>query len=190
MDQEPQSRSLEFGTGITVLNNPKPKTRKRLIIIVVVLLVVIVVSLLLYFYHFHNHKVISKAQSTSQKLTPYQQYQVLANQGKYASAEQVLKQQLAKTTNVNDKITIYYQQSDLALSFKQYTDAEKYANEAKKLAPNSATPYVALAQLAAAQGNKTLAKQDWQQAITNLNPNVTGYNLIKQEYQTNLDALQ
>lgn len=185
--------SQETGAALVGGDNSRAQKRKHLVFITAIILLIIFVVgvvLILYFHHSNINKIIPKEQSAGRQLTPDQDYQYLASQGKYASAEQVLEQQLAKTNNVNDELTIYYQQSALAVSFKKYSDAEKYANEAKKLAPDSPIPYVSLAQLAKAQGDTAVSKQDWQQAITNLNPNVSGYNLIKQEYQTSLDNLQ
>jgi tetratricopeptide (TPR) repeat protein len=191
MDQELQNHIQEAGAVVVESGTSWFKTHKRLILIVAIALVVVGVGLCIYFCHFHKQKTVTSIgeRFPGQQLTAYQEYQVLANQGKYASAEQVLDQQLTKTTNASDKISIYYEQFSLALEFKYYNDAQKYADEAKKLSPNSPVAYSASAQLASAQGNTTTAKQYWEQAIKNLNPDQTGYNLIKQEYQASLDAL-
>lgn len=119
-----------------------------------------------------------------------QQAQYYADEGQYQSAEQSWQKKLTGTSDASDKVAIYYQQSTLAVQFKKYADAKKYADEALSLAPNSPEPYVALAQLAEAQNNTPLAKQYWQQAINHVNMNVPGWNMVKSDYQSHLDALK
>ncbi len=123
-------------------------------------------------------------------LTPGEQANYLANHNHYQAAVQVWQQQLAHTTNITSKINIYFMLSSLALKFKKYTDAILYANEAKILDTSSPAPYVALAQVAEAESKFSLAKQYLQQAISHLNPNQPGYNLIKADYQSEITSLK
>lgn len=132
----------------------------------------------------------TQSSSNSASITPTQKAQYLADQGKYVAAEKVWQEQLANAKDQQTKLGIYYQQASLASRFKHYDDAKKYAEEAKQLAPNSSTSYVALAHMAESQGDKVAAKQYWQQAINHLDPNALGYNLILRDYQSSLDSLK
>lgn len=148
----------------------------------------IVLGAAVYFILGSTHK--NPTTQSVPKLTPVQQYHTLANQGKYEQAEQVLDQQRAQAKTTAQKIAIYCQQSLLATQSKQYTDAKTYAGKALKLDPKSDKPYVALAHLAEAQGDKAQAAQDWQKAIDNLSSATDGYNLILRDYQSSLEALK
>lgn len=134
--------------------------------------------------------VTSTASAPPANTSLEQQAQYYADEGQYQSAEQSWQKKLASTTNASDKVAIYYQQSALAVQFKKYADAKKYADEALSLSPDSPGPYAALAQLAEAQNNIPLAKQYWQQAINHVNTNMPGYNIIQSDYKSHLDALK
>ncbi len=165
--------------------NLKPAS---LISIVVVLIVLITAGI--YF--------MQRSRSTSPKvtynipanLTPNQKALYLANSNQYQAAMQVYKQELTDTNSSSSKLNIYFMMSALALRFNDYSNARLYANEAKLLVPKSSDPYVSLAQLATAEGNASAAKQYWQEAINNLDPNQPGYNLIKEDYQRSMAELK
>lgn len=114
----------------------------------------------------------------------------LANNNQYQEAVQVYVKELAHTNNTSDKLNIYGYMEALAIRFKDYNSAQLYANDAKSIDSKSPAPYVYLAELASAEGNKNAAKQYWQQAINYLDPNQLGYNMIKADYQRNIARLQ
>jgi len=136
-----------------------------------------------------EHQLASKG-ITYSKLAPTQKSQYLVDKGAYKAAEQVWQNQLLQTTDSKAKVTILCQQSAVALQFKDYAAAQKYADAAKKILPNADSPYVALAQLAQAKGDKAAAKQYWQQAIANIDPDADGANLMKSDRQQALDDLK
>lgn len=169
--------------------------RKAVIGILIIVLVLILGWLAYEGVHHHNQERRKSSNAAVDKkllanLSPSQKAEYLASQGDYAGAEQAWQDQLAKAKTTQDKLGIYYQQSALAVSFKHYDDAKKYAKEAKKLSPDSPTPYVALAQIAQAQGDKVSAQKYWQEAIDHLDHNDPAYNLKKHDYQSSLDSLK
>lgn len=121
--------------------------------------------------------------TSSQKAIYYEDH------GSYKQAIEQYNSQLAGA-NTQTKIGIYYLMSSLATKFKNYSDAKNYALQISKLDPNSATTYVALANMATAQGNKSQASVYWTQAISKLDPNSPMYNIQKSEYQSNQAALK
>ena len=122
-------------------------------------------------------------------LTAVQQAEYLADHNNYQAAENRWHQMLAQATGEQTKMDIYYQQFALALKYKQYSDAQDYINQEKKLDSSSSTPYESMAQLAQAQGKHSLAKSFWLQAINHLDPNLPQYGLLKQEYQSDMGNL-
>lgn len=163
-----------------------------------IVLIIIAVGATCWALHI-NHRQPMKAQ-TKQAVTPVtttpppdislgQKAQYLASAGQYQAAQQAYQQQAASTTDTTTKLGVYYQQSSLAVENKDYTAAKTYANEAMQLDPNSPTPYVALAQIAQAQGNDSVAKQYYQDAINHVTPDMPGYNIIRADYQSEMDAL-
>ena len=124
------------------------------------------------------------------KYAPDQQAQYYADQGQYESAEQSWQDQLASAKTTDDKVAIYYQQATVAIRFKQYGDAKKYADSIKEVAPDAPDSYVVLAQLAKAQGNIPQAKQYWQQAINHINADTPADKMIRSDYINQMDALK
>ena len=123
-------------------------------------------------------------------LTLNQQAQYLADHNQYQPAIQIYQQELASAKDTTTKLNTYFYMSALAMRFKDYGNAILYANEAKLIDSKSTTAYVALAQIYTAEGNKTSAKQYWQQAINHLDPNQPGYNLIKLDYENSIASLK
>lgn len=123
-------------------------------------------------------------------LDPEAKYHYLESQGNYTGAEQALESQLPGAKDTLAKLEVYSQQSMVALQFKRYDDAKKYADQALQLDPNSDIPYTTLAYWAEAKGDTTAAKNYWQQAITKLDVNAPAYNLLKRQYQTHLQGLK
>ncbi len=157
---------------------------RKIFIALALIIILLVAGILIYIYRPGREPAIPT------NITPTQKAQYLADQGEYDAAQAAWQRQLAGAGDQQTTLGIYYQQSALALKFKRYDDAKKYAEQAKTLAPKSPTPYVALAQLAQAQGDKSAARQYWQQAIAQLDPASPTYNLIKRDYQSSLDSLK
>ncbi len=167
-----------------------PKAKQQMIIrYLVIILIVSVVGGLIWQHQKNNSRLAAMSYAVD-GLSPSQKSQYYSSNGEYKLAEKVWQDQLAKTSDTPTQLSIYYMQSSVALKFKKYTDAQKYATQALKLAPTSSTAYVSLAQLAQAQGDKTSAKIFWQQAIKNIDPKNPASNLIKIDYQASLDALK
>lgn len=138
-------------------------------------------------YQWHQHE---KLKASVAGLTGVQQAQTLSDAGHYGVAQGILQAQLDKATSKQAKLDIYYQQVGLALQFKNFKDADKYAKAAENLDAGSTTPYVALAHTAENQGDKSAARQYWQQAIGHLDKNDPAYNLKLHDYQSSLDSLK
>ena len=156
--------------------------RTTLIILALIVLAGVAWGIKLY-HDKHAIKFPPAVKSTEQK------YHYLANQGNYGAAEGVLSGALKTAKTKEDKANIYFEQSGVAIQFKHYEDAKKYADKALEVDPGYSDAYAAEAFVATAQGDKTAAKKYWQQAIAHLDPNRPAANIIKRDYQTNLDSL-
>lgn len=169
------------------------KDKKRYAIgLVAFVLVAAVIGGLLWWNHRQTvrNQHLAYMSSFVDGLAPAQKAQYYSDQGEYKIAEKIWQDELSKTTDTPTKLSLYFLQSALAVKFKNYNDAKKYATEALVLSPKSSTPYVSLAQMAQAQGDKAAARQYWQQAINLIDPNDPAANLIKIDYQYNLDKLK
>lgn len=164
-------------------------SKRKIIKIATIALLILVVGGFVWQYQQRNARLAAMS-SVVEGLAPAQQAQYYSDQGEYKIAEKIWQDQMAKTTDTPTKLNIYYMQSAIAVKFKNYKDAKKYADEALTLAPKSSAPYVALAQLAQAQGDKVTARQNWQQAIKFIDPKNPASNLIQRDYQSSLDALK
>ncbi len=181
----------EIQTGSFGSRNPL-KGNYAKIAMLALAVVIVVAAVVTGAYYIHNRRQATpKVQyNFPASTTPEQKALYLANNNQYQAATQVYKQELSSTNNKSTKINIYGMLAYLAIRFKDYASAQQYADEAKSLDPQSSGPYVYLAQLNTAEGNKTIAKQYWQQAINYLSSNQAGYNMIKADYQRNITALQ
>lgn len=152
----------------------------------VVIIIIILASIYLVSTQNKNDSTanLPKGTSESQKAT----YE--SDHGRYSLAEQAWQAQIKSSSTTQDKLNIYFEEASTAIQFKKYSDARNYANEALSLDPNSSIPYVALANIALASGNKAQAKQYWQQAINKLNPNSPGYNITLNEYTYSLESIK
>jgi len=119
-----------------------------------------------------------------------QRAQYYADTGQYEQSEQTWEAQLASAATASDKVAIYYQQAAVAIRYKQYSDARKYANDIKQIAPDAPDSYVVLAQLAKAQNNIPQAKQYWQQAIDHVNVDTPAGKMVRSDYINQMDALK
>jgi tetratricopeptide (TPR) repeat protein len=137
-----------------------------------------------------NPAPTAKKQSASHSNTTSQQPSSQTTAVSYQASEQSLQDQLASDKDTASKVTTYSQQSVVAIQDSQYTDAQKYAENAMQADPSSPTPYADLALIAQDQHNNAQAKQYWQEAIDHLSPDMAGYNITKADYQNNLDALK
>lgn len=168
--------------------SPKEKKRKTIKLLIIVLIFVSAGGLV---WQGHKENLRLAAMSYAvDGLSPTQKAQYYSDNGEYKIAQKIWQDQLAKTTDTPTKLSIYYMQSAIAVKFKNYKDAKKYADKALNLAPKSNITYVALAQLAQAQGDKVSAKKYWQQAIKFIDPKNPVAGLIERDYQTSLDALK
>lgn len=134
--------------------------------------------------HENSPKVDLNSLNTEEK------YHYLADSGDYGAAEQALEAALPGAKDKTSRLSIYSQQSAVALQFKKYDDAKAYADKALQLDSGSTIPYVTLAHWAGAQGNKTLAIEYWQQAISRLDKSAPQYSLLQQEYEANVRSLE
>ena len=167
------------------------KKRTVISLIAIVLIVATAIGLVGQYkkYNARNQQLVVMS-NVVEGLSTSQKAQYYSDQGEYAMAEKIWQDQLAKTTDTPTKLNIDYIQSAIAVKFKNYKDAKKYADKALTLAPKSSTPYVALAHLAQAQGDKVLARQYWQQAIKFIDQNAPASNQILRDYQAGLDELK
>lgn len=159
--------------------------KKNWKLFIFILAVLVVIGTGTYYLHhkFAHHVDLSNR-------TPMQKAEYYEATGNYKAAEKVWDTDLASTKDVQSKVAIYYQQSALATNTQHYKDAKTYAEKAQKLAPNSSVPYVALAELAQAQGDKATARKDWQQAIAHVDPNAPGANLLLRDYKVKLESVR
>lgn len=127
-------------------------------------------------------------QQSSKPLTPKQQVERLAYEGKYEEAQQMLAQQLGSAKTTSEKSYIRTQQATLALNAQKYDEAMGYAQALDELQPTDASASL-LAQVAAAKGDKVAAKNYLQVAIARLNKSAPTYDLKVQEYQMRIAAL-
>lgn len=196
-EQKPAHVTASVNTGMSVGESQRPgRARFQAKLLGMILAVVILLSAVAWYVFVRpgssqpNTTANNSVKAPPANTSADQKAQFYADEGQYAQAEQSWQDQLDSAKDTDTKLGIYYQQSALALKFKHYDDAKKYADAAKQLAPNSPQPYVALAQLAEAQNNIPQAKQYWQQAINHVDTNMPGYNLTQSDYQSHLDALK
>ena len=167
-----------------------PRAKRQMATRYLVIVLVILVGGGLIWQHQKNNSRLAAMAAVVEGLTPTQKSQYYASNGEYKLAEKVWQDQLILTKDTPTKLSIYFTQSSIAIKFKKYNDAQKYANESLNLAPQSSATYVTLAYLAQALGDKISAKKDWQLAIKNIDPKTPGINIIQQDYQSNLDSLK
>ena len=164
------------------------QNKKVLIVSLIVVFLFILVFVILGVYHKANIK-----NDTSIKvptgITAGQKAFYLEDHGQYQASEEVWQQQL-KGANKQQKITIYFQQAAIAISFKYFSKAQVYANEILRLDSGSPTFYVAEAQIYQAENKKPIAIHYWQLAISKLNPNSSVDQMKKEEYQQSIASLK
>lgn len=179
---------VQLGTDNNVKLKPnRPISKKALFLLTGLFLVIVILFSQYVIKRYNQEKAISaipKGLSTQQKAI------YLSDKNNYEAAQTVWNKQLESSNSKTDKLNVYYQQSAIALKFGKYNDANKYANKAEQIDSNSATAYVAFAHIAEKQGDVEKARDYWRQAITKLDPNAPGYNLIKRDYQESLNSLK
>jgi len=126
----------------------------------------------------------------TENLTPRQQSEVYASNGNYAAAQRALAAQLAGPTSADAKATIYSEQVSVALNFKQYQQAQRYAQQAENLT-HSAAAAEQLGYVAEAAGDKISAAKYYQLAIDRQSklPQTPANQLIQRSYKTKLQEL-
>jgi tetratricopeptide (TPR) repeat protein len=164
--------------------------RKPLTIVAIVVVVGVVVGGAALFTGWDKPVPKPKTTTSTQTTGPVQQASYESTPGNYQASEKTLQSQLAGESDTSSKLTTLSQQSATALQFNNYSDAQKYAQQAMQLNPSSPTPYADLALIAQDQHDTTQAKQYWQEAINHITPDMPGYNLTKADYQSDLDALK
>jgi tetratricopeptide (TPR) repeat protein len=199
-EQKPAHVAASVNAGMSVGGSKSPgKARFQAKLLGLILFILVIIAAAVWFVVWHSRSSSSSNNTaTTSKNTPAppsnisldQKAQYYANEGDYQAAEQSWQQKLAGDTSTTDKVADYYQLSALAVQFKQYSDAKKYANDIMQVAPDAPDSYVALAQLAQAQNNIPQAKQYWQQAIDHVSSNTPGYTRIRGDYIGQLDALK
>jgi tetratricopeptide (TPR) repeat protein len=196
-EQKSAQVAASVNTGMSVGSSKHPgrvRFQARLFGVVLFVLIIIATTAWYVFLRPSSKSTVTPVKNAASappsNISLDQKAQYYADEGQYEQAEQSWQEKLAGTKDTDGKVSIYYQQTVLAVKFKHYADAKKYADEAKQLAPTSPAPYAALALLAEAQNNNAQAKQYWQQAINHVDTSMPGYNLIKADYQGQLDALK
>lgn len=193
MAEEPQSSTIvssEIPSRLWSLKGKGSwlKNHKKATTIATVAIVGVIVGAFIYIPKWQlDHRVNSpalKGFSTAQKV------QYFKDRNDYEAANKVLQNDLTKTSDSKAQASLYAQLAALAVRSKDYKNAHTYADKIAKLIPNAPMPYVVQAQLAEAEGNKTAAKKYWQQAIAHIDPKADAANLIKLDYQRELDALK
>jgi tetratricopeptide (TPR) repeat protein len=164
-------------------NIPLPNKRLTIVVIILLLLGAAVWGIKAY-HDSHTLKFPRPNMSTDQK------YHYLADKGDYKGAEKILGDAFQKATTKLDKANLSFEQSALALQFKDTKNAKLYADQALKAYPGYSDAYAAEAYVAMAQGDKNAAKKYWQQAIDHIDPNRPGANIVKIDYQAALDAIK
>lgn len=184
------------GAVISMTAGRKYPKLKRVVIQVIVIVLVVTGLITWWFYATQNTRTIDGAKKELSKhgvawkdLNTTQQVQYLSDHGNYSAAQSLYSEQHAAAKNKEEKVEILFLQSSLALQARNLADAQKYADEAHQTDPKSNNAYVALAQVAAAKGNKQLAKQDYEQATKLLDKNAANYNLMVFQYQSSIEAL-
>jgi tetratricopeptide (TPR) repeat protein len=164
---------------------------KRWVTITLIILGVIAVIVVLIVVKPNNKKPAShNVVKVPANLLPDQQAQYLADQGHYQQSAKVLESQLSTTTSVQDKAQDYYLLTALAVQYKNKSDAQKFASEADQIDPNSNTADSALAIYYQLINNKTQAINYWQLAIKDSNSNAPQYNLLVNQYKTDISTLE
>lgn len=95
--------------------------------------------------------------------------QNFANQGNYAEAQKAAAEALAKTTDKSEQYVLYMQQGNAYESAQQYADALAAYQQAKTLNPNY-TSVFSVGRVAEAMGDKSLALENYKQALQLLQP--------------------
>ncbi len=153
-------------------------------IVIFILLVIFLVVLAYIKSDSRKINKLPKSYSSQQKID------VLIDQGDYTAAQKVLDQKVVAATTKTEKLGAIYMKSSLALQFKKYRDATKYADQSRDIDQNSPTPYVAYANIATAQKQNDQAVRYWQLAISKLDPTSPSYQLKKHDYEASIKALQ
>jgi len=112
------------------------------------------------------------------------------NTKSYNSKQKELKDQLKIGATDQEKTDIYFKLMSEALQNNNITDATVYANDIKNVSGKSDTFYASMAYISEAKNDKAQAIQYWQKAIDVLDPNIEGYNLIKNDYQISINELK
>jgi len=167
-----------------------PKAKRLMATRYLVVVLIILVGGGLIWQHQKNNSRLAAMSAVVEGMSPNQASQYLASIGEYKFAQKIWQNLLTVTNDTPTKINIYNLQTSLAIKFKKYNDAQKYADQSYKVAPDYSVTYVTMAYLAQAQGDKASAKKDWQLAIKFIDPNNPGSNIIQYDYQSSLDALK
>ncbi len=153
-----------------------------------VLIVVALIAGAMYAVHLHSDTV-QKNNSETLRFTPKEQSQKQASLGDYDGAQKVLSEQISKAGSNKAKADIYLEQATLAINTQNYTDAMKYARQDEKVLPTSGSAEL-IAQVATLQGDKQLTRTYLNMALSRVDKNKAGSNLLVRQYQAELDGLE
>jgi Na+-transporting methylmalonyl-CoA/oxaloacetate decarboxylase gamma subunit len=109
---------------------------------------------------------------------------------KYTQIQSKNDKQFQEAKNNDDKDFILSLQVNEAIKAGNIKDAEKYVKKIKDTSGEGETYFVNQAYLAQAKKDKAKAIFYWQKAINSLKPERSGYNLIKNDYQLNINELK
>lgn len=161
-----------------VVVSGKPKNTKKLAFIFIAIFCVFLIFLVTFaFINSHNNtRDKNKAKAVARQ--------------NYINKQSVLNNRLKSTSNNEDRTNIYFEQVSEALKAGKVVDAENYAKSIKNSTNSSQSYNVAMAYISEAKKDKKQAISYWQQAINSLDSNLEEYNLIKNDYQININRLR
>lgn len=149
-----------------------------MILVVAVITLVIAVGLILY-----------EQKPKTPKISTFDlAYNTAVTIGNYSQGQQILDNAIKKSTNNQNTVNLYLQKATVAINAKHPDDAMQFAQKADSITPSSTTASM-IADVAAAQGNKTLAIQWLNTTIQRLDKNSQGYRMDLEDIQQKIKDL-
>ena len=105
--------------------------------------------------------------------------------GNYDAAQELLKAEVAKTTDLASQTKLYAQLATNGINSKQFADARMYALEAERLKPTPGTAQL-IGYVAEKAGDKSTARKYYELALRRLDKNDPAYAISAGDYESAL----
>lgn len=186
----PTDSSVATGdTSANVSSAPQPPHKRQLIIIIGIVVVLLAAAGSGYYlWHKHQHKAASTPPTLSVQSVVNDAIQQ-ANNGDSSQALSMLNTAIKNTTNKSDKAALYTQQGNTYENDNNYQSAlTSYQNAAQTDGLTYALAQI-IAESAQAAGNKQLAIEYYQKAISLIPANDPTGGAEKQVFESSISAL-